>query len=33
VVLGIAPAVLIMFGVVDLLAAIWTAWALRAEAM
>ncbi len=31
VLLGIAPAALIMFGVVDLLAAVWTALALRTE--
>jgi len=31
VVIGIAPPVLILFGMVDLLAAIWTAFALRTE--
>ena len=31
VILGIAPPILLLFGVVDLLAAIWTALALRAE--
>ena len=31
VVLGFAPPILIMFGVVDLFAAIWTALALRSE--
>lgn len=29
--LDIAPPILIMFGIVDLLAALWTAWALRSE--
>ncbi|NWF88330.1 MAG: hypothetical protein HXY50_02600 [Ignavibacteriaceae bacterium] len=31
VVLGIAPAILIMFGVIDLLGAIWTALALKTK--
>ncbi len=31
VILGMAPPILLLFGVVDLLAAIWTALALRAE--
>lgn len=32
VVLGLAPPVLILFGVVDAAAALWTGWALRAPA-
>lgn len=31
VVLGFAPTMLLVFGVVDAVAAIWTAWALRQE--
>ncbi|MCL7454906.1 MAG: hypothetical protein M8467_17865 [Anaerolineae bacterium] len=31
VLLDLAPAILILFGAVDLLGALWTAWALRSE--
>jgi hypothetical protein len=31
IIVGIAPPILIMFGVIDLLAAIWTAFALKAH--
>lgn len=28
---GLAPAILLLFGVVDLFAALWTHWALKAD--